>query len=111
MVEQVDSGFSSENLSEAEALWANLPVGNRSWTGLATHEKALVCHTVQRLRIAAEARGMEAAFAMIPEMGRKIEKERLREARSWGGPTMYTPLNLEELITAIRAALNGGQHE
>ncbi len=55
--------------------------------------------------------GMEAAFAMIPEMGRKIEKERLWEARSWGGPTMYTPLNLEELITAIRAALNGGQHE
>ncbi len=88
MIEQVDSGFSPENLAEAEALWANLPVGNRSWTGLATHEKALVCHTVQRLRIAAEARGMAEIERLQSDVTRQMdianeqlqEVERLREA-------------------------------
>lgn len=46
----VDSGFSAENLSVAEWLWTNLPTGNRKWHSLPTHEKALVCHMVERLR-------------------------------------------------------------
>jgi hypothetical protein len=139
MVEQVDSGFTPENLAEAELLWANLPVGNRSWTGLATHEKALVCHTVQRLRIAAEARGMAEAY----QLGRAdlateathwlknpaqavMEKERqpiFDEAANLASASMDAwaskefeklPIALQfdvERLNTIRVALNGGQHE
>jgi hypothetical protein len=44
----VDSGFSESNIEMAETAWANLPTG-RKWTSLATHEKALVIHTLTRL--------------------------------------------------------------
>lgn len=44
----VDSGMDRDTVAKAEWLWANLPVGPRKWTSLATHEKALVCHTLSR---------------------------------------------------------------
>ena len=47
--EPIDSGMDAASVERAEWLWANLPTGPRKWTSLATHEKALVCHTVARL--------------------------------------------------------------
>jgi hypothetical protein len=47
--DDADSGMSGDAVALAEMVWAQLPVGNRSWAGLATHEKALVCHTLARL--------------------------------------------------------------
>lgn len=52
MGEGVDSGMSGEAVDRAELLWANLPTG-RKWTSLQTHEKALVCHTLARVPVAA----------------------------------------------------------
>ena len=53
MVEVTDSGFTPENLADAEWLWTNLPTFPRNWSTLPTHEKALVIHTVIRHREAA----------------------------------------------------------
>lgn len=47
-----DSGMSGDAVAEAEMFWANLPTRNLAWTSLHTHEKALVCHTIARLRAA-----------------------------------------------------------
>lgn len=47
-----------------------MPTGSRKWISLPTHEKALVCHTVQRLR-----------GPTTPEPVAEIE--RLREALQW----------------------------
>jgi hypothetical protein len=47
-----------------------------------------------------------ATFAHIREQAVSIEKERLREARSWGGPTMYTPLTMGELLDQIERTDN-----
>ena len=44
----VDSGMNGEAVQQAEWFWANLPTG-RKWAGLATHEKALVCHQIARI--------------------------------------------------------------
>ena len=40
--------MSSDAVERAEWFWANLPTG-RKWAGLATHEKALVCHQIARI--------------------------------------------------------------
>lgn len=48
--EPVDGGMDGETVAAAEWAWANLPVGPRKWTSLATHEKALVCHVVEALK-------------------------------------------------------------
>lgn len=45
----IDSGMSGDAVKDAEWLWVNLPTRIK-WTSLETHEKALVCHTVARLR-------------------------------------------------------------
>jgi hypothetical protein len=60
-----DSGMSGETVARAEMVWTNLPT-RVPWTSLATHEKALVCHTVAAL---------EAGCA-----GLVAENERLRSA-------------------------------
>ena len=46
---EADSGMSGEAVERAERTWANLPTGCK-WTSLATHEKALVCHTLAALQ-------------------------------------------------------------
>lgn len=53
MVEVTDSGFTPENIADAEWLWINLPTFPRNWSSLPTHEKALIVHTAARLRIEA----------------------------------------------------------
>lgn len=45
----VDGGFGGASVEAAETLWACLPQV-RKWTSLATHEKALVIHTLARHR-------------------------------------------------------------
>ena len=63
MIEVTVSGFTPENIADAEWLWTNLPTFPRNWSTLPTHEKALIVHTAIRHRI-------EAA---------KAERDRLRE--------------------------------
>lgn len=53
MVEVTDSGFTPENIADAEWLWTNLPTFPRNWSTLPTHEKALIVHTAIRHREAA----------------------------------------------------------
>jgi hypothetical protein len=43
-----DSGMNGDAVAMAEMVWTNLPT-RVPWTSLATHEKALVCHTLARL--------------------------------------------------------------
>lgn len=57
----VDSGMNGEAVQQAEWFWANLPTG-RKWAGLATHEKALVCHQIARI-----ANQPPAQSAITPE--------------------------------------------
>lgn len=45
-----DGGMDGDTVALAETFWAGLPTGNRTWGGLATYEKALVCHQIARLR-------------------------------------------------------------
>ena len=47
--EPVDSGFTQENIEEAEVLWTNLPT-HKNWGNLETHEKALAIAIIQRLK-------------------------------------------------------------
>jgi len=47
----IDSGMDGKSIAGAEAFWAGLPTG-RKWTSLKTHEKALVCHQMDRLEAA-----------------------------------------------------------
>jgi hypothetical protein len=90
-----DSGMSGDAVAQAEMVWANLPTRNLPWTSLATHEKALVCHTLARLT----ADALESAQAeiarlttvsgdMVEEMARAIDPESW-EARQ--APTQRPP--------------------
>ena len=55
-----DSGMDGETVKRAEWLWTNLPIRHQTWDSLGTHEKAMVCHAVQRLRSAAIRKGDNA---------------------------------------------------
>jgi hypothetical protein len=57
-----DSGMSGETVARAEMVWTNLPT-RVPWTSLATHEKALVCHTVAALE--AGCTGLVAENALL----------------------------------------------
>ena len=57
----VDSGFTPENIADAEWLVANMP-GNRKFHEMATYERALVCHTAARFR----ARAALSAIGVKP---------------------------------------------
>lgn len=61
----IDSGMSGDAVELAEMVWGNLPTGNRTWAGLATHEKALVCHTIARLQSAQVSKLESAAKAFL----------------------------------------------
>jgi len=58
VTQEADSGFTQENIADAEWFWTMLPVFTK-WGSLKTYEKAAAIHAVQRFRIAAEQRGME----------------------------------------------------
>jgi hypothetical protein len=68
----VDGGFDGASVEAAETLWACLPQV-RKWTSLATHEKALVIHTLARHRHQSEtgaaltSDGREALERVIDE--------------------------------------------
>ena len=49
---EVDSGFTPENIADAEGLVANMP-GIRRFHNMATYERAMACHTAARFRTAA----------------------------------------------------------
>ena len=59
---EADSGFTPENIADAEWLWTNVVVDHRKFHTLPTHHKALLCHTAQRFRLAAEERGARMAL-------------------------------------------------
>jgi hypothetical protein len=67
-----DSGMSGDAVAQAEMVWANLPTRNLPWTSLATHEKALVCHTLARLT----ADALESAQAEIARLTTDADTER-----------------------------------
>jgi hypothetical protein len=74
-----DSGMSGDAVAMAEAVWAQLPVGNHSWAGLATYEKALVCHTLARLRLSTDTALVEALrSAPIPGLKEPMRAFRKR---------------------------------
>lgn len=69
MVEVTDSGFTPENIADAEWLWTNLPTFPRNWSTLPTHEKALIVHTAIRHREAAAKAERDRIVAWLREMG------------------------------------------
>lgn len=47
---EVNSGFTPENIADAEWLWSNINADHRRFHNLPTHHKAMICHTAQRFR-------------------------------------------------------------
>ena len=47
---EVNSGFTPENIADAEWLWSNINADHRRFHDLPTHHKAMICHTAQRFR-------------------------------------------------------------
>jgi hypothetical protein len=91
----IDSGMSGDAVAEAEAFWANLPA--KPWTSLSTHEKALVCHQIARLK----ALALEASH----------HAELVRIASEWRNDLLsrgYSPTDEEvSRIDALLAKLAG----
>ena len=58
VTQAVDSGFTPENIADAEWLWTMLPTFTK-WGGLKTYEKAAAIHAIQRFRQAAIAAQIE----------------------------------------------------
>jgi len=46
----INSGFTPENIADAEWLWSNINADHRRFHDLPTHHKAMICHTAQRFR-------------------------------------------------------------
>jgi hypothetical protein len=72
--EAADSGFTPENIADAEWLWTNMAVDHRKFHTLPTHHKALLCHTAQRFRLAAEERGARMEREQIVAWLRRQER-------------------------------------
>jgi hypothetical protein len=72
MTQEVDSGMSGDAVERAEWFWTNLPTG-RKWTGLATHEKALVCHQIARITPSLAAQdGLVEALTYLESEARRF---------------------------------------
>lgn len=70
--QEVDSGMSGDAVERAEWFWTNLPTG-RKWTGLATHEKALVCHQIARITPSPAAQdGLVEALTYLESEARRF---------------------------------------
>lgn len=63
---EVNSGFTPENIADAEWLWSNINADHRRFHDLPTHHKAMICHTAQRFR-AYRITELEAAFKQTLE--------------------------------------------
>ena len=63
---EVNSGFTPENIADAEWLWSNINADHRRFHDLPTHHKAMICHTAQRFR-ADRITELEAAFRQTLE--------------------------------------------
>ena len=86
----VDSGMSGDAVKDAEWLWVNLPTMIK-WTSLKTHEKALVCHTVARLRA-------ERPAVVVP--GEVLEQARANR---------YTPVGSVRIMARFILSLDGAK--
>lgn len=64
----VDSGFTPQNIVDAEWLVANMP-GIRRFHDMATYEKAMICHTAARFRATALA-DMQRRVEIFRQIGR-----------------------------------------
>ena len=73
--EAADSGFTPENIADAEWLWTNVVVDHRKFHTLPTHHKALLCHTAQRFRLAAEERGARMALEAAAILAQKGQSD------------------------------------
>lgn len=93
----VDGGFDGASVEAAETLWACLPQV-RKWTSLATHEKALVIHTLARHRIQSEGR-TGAGEALAAEIKAHVDRYTVYD----DARRIYSTAQLE---TAIRLALS-----
>lgn len=82
--QEVDSGMSGDAVERAEWFWTNLPTG-RKWTGLATHEKALVCHQIARITPSPAAQdGLVEA-----EIDRRVAEERAKLLEQLRGLSLW----------------------
>lgn len=81
-----DTGFTPQNIADAEWLWAHLPVGPTRFHDRPTHERALVCHTAQRFRqqaVAAEVAQIVAWLRQTADSYSFGTYERCSEMRSY----------------------------
>ena len=97
-----DSGMDGDAIEQAELLWANLPTG-REWASLATHEKALVCHAINRLRIAREV-DVERVVALEEAVG--ILEDALQEVGD-DYPGSSCQQWCQQQVKLARAAMTG----
>jgi hypothetical protein len=98
-----DSGMSGEAAERAEMVWTNLPT-RVPWTSLATHEKALVCHTLARLTRPTPDLGD------VDELVEKAAKAffavtAIQVGRDPNGFEQLSPKSRELALEATRAAL------
>ena len=97
-----DSGFTPENIADAEWLWMNVNVDHRKFHELPTHHKALLCHTAARHREAGRLAGMEEA-AVIAD-GHHVG---LRGLNAFGRSSINTARKIAEEIRAAKGEDNG----
>lgn len=64
---EVNSGFTPENIADAEWLWSNINADHRRFHNLPTHHKAMICHTAQRFR-ADRITELEAVIAGLVDL-------------------------------------------
>ena len=105
-VTQADSGFTAENIADAEWLWTNLPTFPRNWSTLPTHEKALIIHTAQRHRIAAEKAVLDRLRNLPDDVAKPLEKIVWDK---YGLPVDH--IDIQDIATALADAMeaNNGQ--
>lgn len=95
----VDGGFDGASVEAAETLWACLPQV-RKWTSLATHEKALVIHTLARHRHQSET------GAALTSDGREAvarESTMIVIERDNGKPTVWCDAEIADIVRALNS--------
>lgn len=101
----IDSGMSGDAVERAEQLWANLPTG-RKWNSLQTHEKALVCHMLERLAGPVQGAGADhVEVSAVDPIWRAIIQNVGYSPHPWDNAREGTLTGVDAAVREIRAAL------
>ena len=106
-----DSGFTPENIADAEWLWMNVNVDHRKFHELPTHHKALLCHTAARHHEAGRLAGMEEAAVALEADAKLCDCSAYEENEcacgAWCEWKTITSARAVEIVRAAKGEGNG----